>query len=452
MSSKHDHLDRRSLLRGLLAAPLVGSALPLRAMERAASMSAANAKVLFIFLRGGLDGVVTLIPYGDGTYAQERNIGANPPYIPRASAIFLTQYAGLNPVMGELTAPTGPWGSARLALIHQVGNHTGDRSHFTEMSRLEVGDIQPAHLLSGEGFVPRLIAQTGNSSALASTSVSGLMQKMFQTTMNPQFHVRDVEAFAAKAFSADVLQHLGQTPTATVEASVDRIADLMVAAHTELTQSTPFAHDGAAFPYKPGDAPPPGRNLSAAAQLAGQTFFRDLEGALHLLEHTSCEVAGVELGGFDTHRDEMLRLNDLLEALAYGMRSVWDRTMEAGLSVTTLAMSEFGRTARTNGNAGTDHGMGGVVLVAGPRVKGNVYNCSLAAGPYGAAWVPLANQFALPQSSPSWNAVPVATHVLGVLGELLTVLYGVNQQALSTILPGYLQVPASLRQALNYIV
>jgi uncharacterized protein (DUF1501 family) len=40
--------------------------------------------------------------------------------------------------------------------------------------------------------------------------------------------------------------------------------------------------------------------------------------------------------------------------------------------VALLAFSEFGRTIRENGSGGTDHGTAGVVLLAGPSVRGGL--------------------------------------------------------------------------------
>ena len=48
------------------------------------------------------------------------------------------------------------------------------------------------------------------------------------------------------------------------------------------------------------------------------------------------------------------------------------RTAKLADRVTLLAFSEFGRTIKENGSAGTDHGTAGVTFLAGPEVKGGV--------------------------------------------------------------------------------
>lgn len=432
-------IDRRDLLRlalgGLAAAPLSAATSPLRALERAARIGAgrpavATEKVLLIFLRGAMDGVLAVVPVGDPTYNASRNIGANPPWIDPAVTLPLTAFAGLNPRMGVLTGAGSPWAAQQLAFLHQVGNSTGQRSHFTEMARLETAHVLDAPLLPEDGFVPRLGGPLGwpqPATAIQAASVSGSMQRLFQSTARPQFHLRDVIGFRNKVFPAGLVAHLANTPTAPVERVVDGLGDLMLVAHGELNAAPAPTHDPALFPQA-GDPTWP---LAGPRSSQYENFFRDLEGALYLLEHTSCCVAGVELGAFDTHADELPLLNNLLEVVAYGIHSAWLAAQQGGISLTTLAMTEFGRTARANGNGGTDHGKGSLMIACGPNVQNGVYNCDAA------TWPNLGAQALLPTTHPDWNAVPVRTHWLAVFQELIEDLYGITAPAQQNlVLPG----------------
>jgi uncharacterized protein (DUF1501 family) len=82
------------------------------------------------------------------------------------------------------------------------------------------------------------------------------------------------------------------------------------------------------------------------------------------------EVAFADIGGWDHHVNEAPQLTSLLRefgaSLAAFTRDMGDR-MEDIILVT---MSEFGRTAREDGNAGTDHGHGNVMMVLGGPVRG----------------------------------------------------------------------------------
>jgi uncharacterized protein (DUF1501 family) len=81
-------------------------------------------------------------------------------------------------------------------------------------------------------------------------------------------------------------------------------------------------------------------------------------------------LAALEIGGWDTHVAQVPRLNQLmaqfdagLAALKQGLGPVWRDTA-------VLTMTEFGRTARVNGDKGTDHGTATVSFVFGRAVAG----------------------------------------------------------------------------------
>jgi uncharacterized protein (DUF1501 family) len=80
-------------------------------------------------------------------------------------------------------------------------------------------------------------------------------------------------------------------------------------------------------------------------------------------------------GGYDTHAQQQFAHSNLLSELGRAVAAFFaDLTAaKAADRVTLLAFSEFGRTIKENGSAGTDHGTAGSVLLAGPGVKGGVY-------------------------------------------------------------------------------
>jgi uncharacterized protein (DUF1501 family) len=85
------------------------------------------------------------------------------------------------------------------------------------------------------------------------------------------------------------------------------------------------------------------------------------------------EVAFTEIDGWDTHVAEggasgqlANRLKELGEGLTAFYQDLGDRMND----VVLVTMSEFGRTARENGNRGTDHGHANVMFVLGGGVRG----------------------------------------------------------------------------------
>ena len=84
-------------------------------------------------------------------------------------------------------------------------------------------------------------------------------------------------------------------------------------------------------------------------------------------------IAAFSQSGWDTHKGQARGITKPLEQLQRTILrmkeqlrpEVWGKTV-------VMAMTEFGRTVRENGSAGTDHGTGGVMLVAGGAVKGDL--------------------------------------------------------------------------------
>ena len=84
----------------------------------------------------------------------------------------------------------------------------------------------------------------------------------------------------------------------------------------------------------------------------------------------AARLAAFSLTGWDTHRAQqavlggsLTNLERLILRLRRDLGEVWGKTL-------VLAMTEFGRTARENGNLGTDHGTGGAMVMAGGALRG----------------------------------------------------------------------------------
>lgn len=83
------------------------------------------------------------------------------------------------------------------------------------------------------------------------------------------------------------------------------------------------------------------------------------------------QIFFVAAGGFDTHDDQAELQPGLLAGVSQAVSAFHAATTELGVadSVTTFTQSDFGRTLTSNGD-GTDHGWGGIQLVAGDAVRG----------------------------------------------------------------------------------
>jgi uncharacterized protein (DUF1501 family) len=82
----------------------------------------------------------------------------------------------------------------------------------------------------------------------------------------------------------------------------------------------------------------------------------------------------VRQSGYDTHALQAGTHAGLLRDYADALGALLDDLTAAKLAERVLVMtfSEFGRTVKENGSAGTDHGTAGPVFLAGPRLRSAV--------------------------------------------------------------------------------
>ena len=85
------------------------------------------------------------------------------------------------------------------------------------------------------------------------------------------------------------------------------------------------------------------------------------------------QVAFADIGGWDHHVNEGAtegQLANVLNDFSQSLAAFWTDLGDLGEDTVVVTMSEFGRTARENGNRGTDHGHANVMFVLGGPIKG----------------------------------------------------------------------------------
>jgi uncharacterized protein (DUF1501 family) len=352
-------LSRRIFLRNsALAMVGVGSApLWLGRAAFAADSSDRRRKVLVaIFQRGAADGLNIVAPHGEHRYYDLRpSIAVPRPSAASAadSAVDLDGFFGLHPAL----APLKPlWDRQQLAIVHAAGSPDPTRSHFDAQDYMESGT--PGLKATGDGWLNRALpAAAGKPSPVRAVSLGPALPRALRGSHNAlavdnlsSFTVRD--AAAAKAlesmYAASPDQIVGGTGRETFEA----------VALLESLQKTP---------YRPaaGAAYPRGRFGDSMRQIA-QLIKADV----------GVEVAFADIGGWDHHVNEVgpkasvgqlaSRLDEFASSLAAFYQDLGDRIED----VVVVTMSEFGRTAKENGNRGTDHGHANAMFVMGGPVKG----------------------------------------------------------------------------------
>jgi uncharacterized protein (DUF1501 family) len=175
-------------------------------------------------------------------------------------------------------------------------------------------------------------------------------------------------------------------------------------------------------PYRPSDG----------AEYPSSRFGQSLKEIAQLIKaDVGLEVAFADLGGWDHHVNEVGAnveqgplanlLRDFAATLAAFHRDLGDRIAD----VVLVSMSEFGRTARENGNRGTDHGHGSAMWVMGGAVNG---------GKVLGQWPGLA-----PEQLYEGRDLAVTTDFRTVLSELVT--GHLENRDIPSVFPGYLPQP-----------
>jgi uncharacterized protein (DUF1501 family) len=309
--------------------------------------------LIAIFQRGAVDGLNVVAPHADPAYYALRPSLAIPrPNGSDSSAIDLDGHFGLHPALKALKPL---WDTKQLAIVEAAGSPDPSRSHFDAQDYMESGT--PGLKATYDGWLNRAIPAEPKPSPLRAIalnadlprSLRGRNQALAIGSLN-DFQVRDqsVAATFESMYGASPDQVLNGTARETFDA-------------IKIVQSI------RKVPYTPANG----------ARYPAGRLGRSLEQIARMIKaDVGLEVAFTDVGGWDTHVNEIGAqphlgqlanlLGDFGDSLAAFSRDMGDRM--AGISVVT--MSEFGRTARENGNRGTDHGHANVMLVMGGNVRG----------------------------------------------------------------------------------
>ena len=144
-------LSRRRFLIGATAAGAGAVVLPglLPSLAFAAEpASPTNHTLVFVFLRGGLDGLSALVPLGDRDYYDARPRTA----IDSRDVLALDGRFGLHPSLGHLKQL---WDDGLIAFVPAAGMPMANRSHFARQDALDRGTPD---LRIGSGWMARHLA------------------------------------------------------------------------------------------------------------------------------------------------------------------------------------------------------------------------------------------------------------------------------------------------------
>jgi uncharacterized protein (DUF1501 family) len=376
-------LTRRSALLGLTAAFSSG--------HYAVALAAAPTQKRFVvvILRGALDGMSAVVPYGDKGLVTLRADLIPPQPGTDGGMLDLGGFYGLHPAMTALHAL---YQSNEMLPVHAVAGPYRIRSHFEAQDYLEFGSD---HAMS-----------------------SGWMNRLAQEI--PAQPGKTVTALAVGSAVPLVLRGPAPVGSWLPKSSGHPDPDLY-ARLAAMHQHDPITGPAVAMGLKErgftelalGDRQEPGNRFAFPALCAAT-------GRL-LAAPDGPRLAALEIGGWDTHTGQKGRLTYPLRQLDEGMASLKAGLGDAWKQTVVLVMTEFGRTVRANGTGGTDHGTGTVAFVLGGDVAG---------GRVQANWPGLsqANLFENRDLQPTADLRAVTKGLLGPL-------FGLNPAALARVFP-----------------
>lgn len=309
--------------------------------------SAADRVLILVELKGGNDGLNTLVPYADDTYYKLRKSIA----IKAPEVIKIDSHSGLHPALAGLMPL---WEGNELAIVQGVGYANPSLSHFRSIEIWTTAS-QPNEYLD-DGWATRAVKAVGAGSAGAKPATEGIV--IGGNELGPLAGARavtlsSVEAFAAQSLLAmqshgkgnPALEHLMQ-----VENDISDAATLLRGERYKFRTAFPQSRFGIAV-------------RAAAEVVAVQRQGQFIP------------VITLTLGSFDTHQAQPGLHAILLRQLAEGLSALREALVELGKWDRTLVMtfSEFGRRPLENASGGTDHGTAAPHFITGGAVRGGLY-------------------------------------------------------------------------------
>ncbi len=445
-------------------------------------------KLIFIFLRGGNDGVNNILPVMDPSYYGNRTVlgipkhpsgdslyqntsGISPgvdPLYPERAIPLSNGFAALNPAMSDLVPL---FNSGKLALLHRVAYRSQSRSHFDSEVYWEkaTDGVATNNRNVNNGLWYRTIVESGwnRNHALSGVSIQSNMPQSLRG-VEPMTNLSSINRYnvlgvytPVGATNTDRVKILNATDDANHRAHP--VKDNRELVHTlgtafrdtlDIFQDPAFIAnefydtDGTTHLFPIGTSSDVVISTNPTVYRFGSGFYgfmQNIKSCAQMLSDTDAIISGTDMGGFDTHTGQVTAGSphlgghaNLLRRVAWAYHALWRYFTAKNMwdKVVLVTMSEFGRTSAENASMGTDHGESSVMYVAGGGVAGGVYGCSPSdAVPWQVGSG--AKDGSLFAANNSVGYLKRAIDYRSVVGEIIRDHLGATQPQLSRIIPAY---------------
>lgn len=332
-------MDRRHFCASLAALPVLAFATPTYAAPAGKPGGRYDRLLILIELKGGNDGLNTLIPYADAEYRRLRPCLA----IAREQIVQLTESAGLHPALAGLKPL---WDGGELAWVQGLGYPEPNLSHFRSIEIWDSASDSQEYL--ADGWLARQFKQLPPPASFAAEGVSVATDDLGPLSGARAISLSDPAQFVNRA-------RLVSESTATANGALAHILKVG------------------------GDIRTAAEGLNSRAEFKVEfprhRFGQSCQTVARVAAGRNVAVLRISHGGFDTHANQLNSHERLLRELSEGLTALRAALIEQGLWERSLIMSyaEFGRRAQENGNGGSDHGTAAPHFALGGSVKGGLF-------------------------------------------------------------------------------
>lgn len=372
--------------------------------SQAAIANSSQKRLIVVFLRGAIDGLNVVVPYGDRSYYAARpNIAIPAPGKPDG-ALKLDDQFGLHPALSPLMPL---WADGSLAFVHACGSPDATRSHFDAQDYLETAT--PGQKNTIDGWMNRLLSHLAGRNPVQAVNVG---------TTTPRI-------LTGKLSVANLPTGRGATQRLPIDRpAVSEAFDRLYSGTDELSEAYRGGREARKALMDDLEAEMNRANNGATLPAGFVTDAQRL--AKVMARDRRVQLGFLAVGGWDTHVNQGGSNGQLarnLTLLGQGLLALQKGLGAAYRETAIVVMSEFGRTVQENGNRGTDHGHGNVMWLMGGAIDGGrVYGDFPGLAPT-----------ALYQN----RDLAITTDFRDVIGSVVQTHFKLNSDQFAQVLPNY---------------